>query len=389
MRVLFYTPSFTERRAGVEMRYCLLASALVERGARVEFLTARDRRNPRPMFPLPDSVPVHFAKVEKQSVRPLLAEFRPEIVITVNGRKTAHLLRQLDGCEPHVIVTEQLNPVDMARMVGSAGQRLANLRRADRIHVLLPSYRSTLPAELQARCVVIPNQCAMPDRAADSYGRNLPAGARKRIVYVARLDRRQKRQQVLIDAFAKLRDRFPDWELWLWGDRHDLRTLFHFHVLVLRHRLSGRVCMPGSTNAVMQELLKGQLLVFPSAYEGFPSALLQGMACGLPCVGFAACPGVNELISHQRTGLLAEGSDDPEQLAEAMGRLMESAELRERYGLAGREVARQYTLERFMDGWIGLIDRLYEERRSGAPPVASPPTRAGVGRVVPGAAASP
>jgi glycosyltransferase involved in cell wall biosynthesis len=371
MRVLFYTPSFTERRAGVEMRYCLLANALVERGASVRFLTARDRRNPRPLFPLHDSVPVHFAKVERESVRPLLEEFRPDLVITVNGRKTGHLLAQLAPFRPHVLVTEQLNPHDMARMVGSDRQRLDNLRAADRIHVLLPSYRQALPPELQDRCSVIPNQCTVPAEQADGGGRRLAPGQRKRIVYVARLDRRQKRQQVLIEAFARLRRRFPDWELWLWGDHHDLRTLVHFHALVRLRRVSRRTFMPGPSDAVTQELLNAQLLVFPSAYEGFPQALLQGMACGLPCIGFAGCPGVNELIADEATGLLAEGSDDPDSLARAMATLMSSPELRERYGRAGREAAATYTFERFMNGWLELVESLQRDRVSGTPPAAS------------------
>jgi hypothetical protein len=41
-----------------------------------------------------------------------------------------------------------------------------------------------------------------------------------------------------------------------------------------------------------------------------------------------------------------------------------------------------------MDGWIGLIDGLYEERRRDAPPVAKPSMRAGVERLMPGAGAS-
>jgi glycosyltransferase involved in cell wall biosynthesis len=377
MRVLFYTPSFTERRAGVEMRYCLLANELIARGASVRFLTARDRRNPRPKFPLHESAQVHFAKVETESVQPLLDEFRPEIVITVNGRKTSHLLAQLAVLRPHVIVTEQLNPRDMSRIMGSEHERLENLRRADRIHVLLPSYRQTLPSELQARCIVIPNQCSVPADGADSLGRRLAEGHRKRIVYVARLDRRQKRQQILVEAFARLRGRFPDWELWLWGDRHDWRTLAYFHGLIRLRHVSSRTFMPGSTDSVVQEYLRSQLLVFPSAFEGFPQALLQGMACGLACVGFAGCEGVNELIVDEVTGLLAPGTDDPDALALKMASLMSDDDLRERYGLAGREMAKQYTFAKFMAGWLELVDGVYRDRQSGIRPAATPTTGVG------------
>jgi len=370
MRVLFYTASFTAHRGGVEKRFCLVANELVERGIEVRVLTARDEQNPRPKFPLHPSVIVHFAKVEKESVRPLLEEFQPDIVITVNGRKTSHLLSQLAAVNSHVVITEQRNPRDMSKAVGSEPLRLENLGRADRIHMLLPSYRRTLPPELFARCVVVPNQCSMPAEPADSYGRSLAPGQKKRIVCMARLHRTEKRQQVLVDAFAKIHRRFPDWELWLWGDHHDLRTLFFFRGLVLRRGLRKKTKLAGPTDDVTQEYLKAQLLVFPSPSEGFPQALLQGMACGLPCIGFADCPGVNELIVDGVTGLLAPGTDDPDALAQKMEALMSNPGLRERYGLAGREMARDYTYERFRDGWLELIDHLYRDRMSGIPPVA-------------------
>jgi glycosyltransferase involved in cell wall biosynthesis len=375
MRVLFYTPNFTERRGGVEKRFCLVANELAQRGVEVRVLTARERNNPRPKFPLHHSVSVHFAKVEKESVRPLLEEFRPDIVITVNGQKTSSLLSQLANVDAHIIVTEQLSPGDMSRMVGSGELRLENLARADAIHLLLPSYATALPPALAGRCRVIPNQCEVPAERADCVGPAPNQGQRRRIVYVARLDRRQKRQQILVEAFAKLRERFPEWDLWLWGDHHDLRTSLYFRFLVRRRGVAGRVFMPGPTDDVMSQLLKSQLLVFPSGYEGFPSALLQGMACGLPCIGFASCAGVNELIVHRVTGLLVPGSDDPDALAEAMNLLMSSPGLREAYGLAGRESAGSYGYERFRDGWLELVEGVYRQRMNGSTPVSrSPPS---------------
>jgi glycosyltransferase involved in cell wall biosynthesis len=370
MKVLFFTPNFTERRGGVEKRFCLVANELTERGAEVRVLTARERNNPRPKFPLHHSVSVHFAKVEKESVRPLLEEFRPDIVITVNGQKTSSLLSQLADLDAHVIMTEQLSPDDMSRMVGSRELRLENLAHADAIHMLLPSYAKSLPPALAGRCRVIPNQCELPAERADCIGPAPNQGQRRRIVYVARLDRRQKRQQVLVQAFAKLRKRFPEWELWLWGDHHDLRTSLYFRFLLRRLGVAGRVFLPGPTDDVTSQLLKSQLLVFPSAYEGFPSALLQGMACGLPCIGFDGCAGVNELIVHRGTGLLVPGSGDPDALAEAMELLMSNPGLRDAYGLAGREAAGSFSYERFREGWLELVEGVYRERMSGATPVS-------------------
>ena len=47
--------------------------------------------------------------------------------------------------------------------------------------------------------------------------------------------------------------------------------------------------------------------VYPSRYEGFPNALAEAMAAGLPAVAFANVSGVEDLISHGETGILAHG----------------------------------------------------------------------------------
>ncbi|MFZ3583777.1 glycosyltransferase family 4 protein [Loktanella sp. DJP18] len=69
--------------------------------------------------------------------------------------------------------------------------------------------------------------------------------------------------------------------------------------------------------------------------DGLPTVLLEAMALGLPCVA-TDVTGIPELVRHDETGLIAvEG--DPEALADALTRLLNDAELRQRFSDAGRE----------------------------------------------------
>lgn len=354
MRVLLYTTSFTERRGGVEKRYCLVANELVSRGHSVRVLCARDNSVPRPRFPLDPAVEVHFAKVERESIAPLLREFRPEAVIATSGRKTEALLGQLAGSGARIVITEQQPPEVTARQAGSPAGRERILQRADCIHLLMPSFAATVPEILRSRVVVIPNHCDLPEVAAEPSGCASPDG-RLRVAYLGRLDLRQKRPQLLISAFGQMSRRHPDWDLWMWGEPHDRRTALRLHAQVLLSGLRNRVYLAGPTDNVAGSLANCHLYVMPSSYESFGQSLIQAMAAGLPCVGFAGCPAVNELIVDGTTGVLVPGDGDAAALAGALDQLMGDSALRVRLGTGARAAAQTYTYQRFIHGWMSAL----------------------------------
>jgi len=78
------------------------------------------------------------------------------------------------------------------------------------------------------------------------------------------------------------------------------------------------------------------IAVLPSHREGLPVSLLEAAACGRPLVSTDA-PGCREIALHEQTGLLVP-IEDPAALAQAMLRLAQSPELRERFGRAARQL---------------------------------------------------
>lgn len=76
------------------------------------------------------------------------------------------------------------------------------------------------------------------------------------------------------------------------------------------------------------------IAALPSHREGLPKSLLEAAACARPLIATDA-PGCREIAIHDQTGLLVP-IENPQALADAIGKLATSPELRMRYGAAAR-----------------------------------------------------
>lgn len=118
---------------------------------------------------------------------------------------------------------------------------------------------------------------------------------------------------------------------------------------VARNRLSEIVTLTGPIDQdhIRELYAQADCFALASFAEGIPVVLMEAMAMELPCVT-THITGIPELIRDGRDGLLVAPGDE-KSLAEALQRLMEDPELRERLGRAGRaRVEADYQLEQNM-----------------------------------------
>lgn len=127
--------------------------------------------------------------------------------------------------------------------------------------------------------------------------------------------------------------------------------------------LEDSVILLGSRGDVGEILKVMDVFILPSRWEGLPLALLEAMACGLPAVATRVA-GSAEVVQEGATGLLVE-PDDPEQLATAISKLLDSPGLRKEMGAMGRRRAMEYFDHRRMSReTFDLYRRLLEIRRA-------------------------
>ena len=112
-------------------------------------------------------------------------------------------------------------------------------------------------------------------------------------------------------------------------------------------------------NIVLQQMSASDLFLFPSSHEGFPNAVLEAMAVGLPVVA-TRVGAIPEMIEDGKGGLLVS-CPDTDKLVSALRTLVDGHEMRLEMGAFNRRKAqKEYSYCVVMPRLISLYRRLLE-----------------------------
>ena len=176
------------------------------------------------------------------------------------------------------------------------------------------------PEKLRKKSTVIHNGVfpeILPEKPPEFDSRR-----HKDICAVGRLAQ-QKGYDILLEAFAKFRQSHPDYHLHIYG-KGALQEKLEAQREGLG--LSDSVTFHGSVPDVMFQVADMGMFVMASRFEGMPNALMEAMACGLPCVAADCDFGPGELIRDHENGILVP-VEDVEKLASAMAEVADNKEL--------------------------------------------------------------
>jgi GalNAc-alpha-(1->4)-GalNAc-alpha-(1->3)-diNAcBac-PP-undecaprenol alpha-1,4-N-acetyl-D-galactosaminyltransferase len=162
----------------------------------------------------------------------------------------------------------------------------------------------------------------------------------------------QKGFDLLLRAFAQCVDGHPGWSLRIFGQGNEQ---CHLRALADELGIGAKVQFNPVIKEPQKALRGSDLFVLSSRYEGFPMALLEAMACGLPVISFDCKSGPAEMIRDGVNGILVPPGD-VRALANAMNRLMENEQERRRLGARAVEVAERFSLSRVNAMWKNVFD---------------------------------
>jgi glycosyltransferase involved in cell wall biosynthesis len=173
--------------------------------------------------------------------------------------------------------------------------------------------------------------------------------------------RTQKRIDEWLEAARILSSQRADLVFLLVGDgplRLELEA--RGRALGLANGSGGRLRWAGLRSDVSACLSAMDVYLMSSEFEGLPLALLEAMAHELPVVA-TTVGGIPEVVERGVSGDLV-APHRPEEMASQVGRLLDDAELRARYGVAARQrVIAEFSMARMsrdlFAAYDGLIDR--------------------------------
>jgi GalNAc-alpha-(1->4)-GalNAc-alpha-(1->3)-diNAcBac-PP-undecaprenol alpha-1,4-N-acetyl-D-galactosaminyltransferase len=350
---------------GAERVISRMANYWVEKGWAITLLTFNDGIEP-PFYQLDDRVKYRPLGIAATSVNPVIGilnnltsikalrsaiiDSQPDVVISFMDRTNVIAILATRGLNIPLLVSERNDPEML-----SPGKMWELLRQwtypfADRITVQTERAGKYFP-KLHDQVIVMPNPVVLPPVEITKLTPHLQGD--RNLIAVGRLDP-QKGFDLLLRAFARLADQHQTWHLTILGEgelRAELETLSTELGLQDRVQLLGRVSNPHLY------LNQADIFVMSSRFEGFPNALCEAMACGLPVISTDCRNGPREIIREGVDGILVP-TEDFVALAAAIERLM--TDENERKCLADRasEVVDRFSMEKVMLMWETLIDQI-------------------------------
>lgn len=245
------------------------------------------------------------------------------------------------------------------------------LRKSDAYYQILSSrsYSYLTSHGFNAEHIVrIPNGIDAEKFRPDPERRPDPGRQERTILCVARLQY-PKGIDVLLHAWGRMMHAPSQWRthlkprLLIVGEG-PLRS--QLERIAQELRIQDSVEFLGLRRDVTELLQQSWGFVLPSRWEGMPNALLEAMACGLPCVA-TRVSGSEDIVLNGLNGLLVE-PEQPVELAQALRCIIEDVDVARRLGREGRAtVINDYQLSTVVEQCVKLYRHLLhkDEKASG------------------------
>ena len=285
---------------------------------------------------------LRYLRAYRAGLRQAVAQVQPDVVCVCDDGFKGLLVPLLLPRSRPVLVYERHASLELMRTRWQKTVMRPLARLYDKLVLLTPG---NLEEWGVPGAVVIPNP--LPD-----FETAAPVHRKPQILCVGSLSH-NKGQDLLIEAWAKIAARHPEWSVQVYGKGDPAPWI----TLAAKRGVAGQVAFHPPVAAIARRYQEASLFVLPSRSEGFGMVLIEAMSCGLPCVSFDCPSGPGDILSNREDGVLVAPQDVPA-LASEIDTLIRDPEERERLGRQGRISARRYEIGEIAARWHALLSSL-------------------------------
>ncbi len=160
-----------------------------------------------------------------------------------------------------------------------------------------------------------------------------------------------KGYELLLEAWEKIVDDYPDWNLIIVGRREGVKD--NLDEIIKTKRLKNVMVQP-ATNDVVKYYASSSVYVCTSRCEGFSLAIAEAQSLGLPVVSFDCPVGPREIITHGEDGLLVDYLNVKD-LADKLQSLMKDNKMREEMGKQAKKNILRFSQGKIFKQWEKLF----------------------------------
>lgn len=331
--IAFYIGSLS--RGGAERVIVNLAAYFHSCGYAVALVTKEQSENE---YPVPEGVTRIIADIQGNEIsknriknlfrrinklRKIWKDVEPDHIVSFIKKNNFMAIVSAMGLHIPVVVSVRSNPSrEYPDMLTRLLVRILFSRSAG-VVLQTKQAKEFFPVSVQKKVKILPN--SLSPQFLQQQCENVRA---KEIVWVGRMDE-NKNPKLLLNAFARIAESYPDWVLKYAGGGPQLEELKDY---CRQQNIETQVVFLGKTDQIPRILSSASIYVLTSKQEGMPNALIEAMVSGLAAVSTdCPCGGPADMIKHGENGLLIP-VDDEQALTDALVRLMDEEEYRERLG---------------------------------------------------------